>query len=148
MNNNINIEIIDSYMEEKFVPKTSELKAWLTASLMNNYEESSINLVLTSTSEMENLNIKFRSKDGPTNVLSFTECNEKHLSGDIVICSPIVQAEAKELKISEEHHFTHLFIHGILHLQGYDHIFEDDAILMEGIEKTILKKIFSFQKKM
>jgi probable rRNA maturation factor len=143
MKHNINIEVIDSYKQKKFTPSISELKLWIAASLVNSYTKTDINLVLTNAIEMENLNISFRSKSGPTNVLSFTECNDNNLAGDIIICSPLVQTEAKELKITESHHFTHLFIHGVLHLQGYDHINEDDAVLMEGIEKNILESIFN-----
>jgi probable rRNA maturation factor len=61
--------------------------------------------------------------------------------GDIIICAPVVQAEAHAQNKSIEAHYAHLTVHGVLHLHGYDHVTEPQAALMESLEVTILQKL-------
>ena len=91
------------------------------------------------------LNQEWRKKNEATNVLSFP-VGEKieqapDLLGDIVICAPIVEQEAKEQGKNNEAHWAHLIIHGMLHLQGYDHETNEEASIMESREIQILKNI-------
>ena len=64
----------------------------------------------------------------------------RHL-GDLIICEPLVTEEARQQNKTIEQHWVHLIVHGILHLQGYDHIEDDEAEIMEGLEINILKQL-------
>jgi len=109
-----------------------------------------LSIVLTSNEQVQTLNQEYRSKDQPTNVLSFPalECEfpghvvmepgPLHL-GDIVLAFGVVCDEAKSQKITLEHHVMHLIVHGVLHLIGFDHIDDDMAEEMESLEISILK---------
>ena len=89
--------------------------------------------------EGQGLNREFRGKDYATNVLSFPYESEPVICGDLVICSPVVEREAKEQDKSLEAHIAHLIVHGMLHLQGYDHeTSKADARRMENHERAIL----------
>ena len=85
------------------------------------------------------LNRDFRGKDYATNVLSFPYATEPIVCGDIVICTPVVEREAGEQGKATEAHYAHLIVHGILHLQGYEHeTSKREARLMEQHECAIL----------
>jgi probable rRNA maturation factor len=93
------------------------------------------------------LNKKFRGKDYATNVLTFAyedtgqqSDTAELLYGDIVICAPVVEQEAREERKDLLAHYAHLAIHAALHLQGYDHGNEQDAATMEALETTLLAK--------
>jgi probable rRNA maturation factor len=95
--------------------------------------------------EARSLNRDFRGKDYATNVLSFPYESGVHfrgVSGDLVLCLPVVEGEAGEQGKSPEAHFAHLIVHGMLHLQGYDHeTGHDDAEHMEALERGILNAL-------
>lgn len=99
-------------------------------------------VVLTDDAEQRELNKQWRGFDKSTNVLSFPQIEPFSpvigLLGDITLARETVQAEADEMGITFEAHFTHLVVHGFLHLLGYDHIEEEDAEEMEGLETEIL----------
>ena len=89
--------------------------------------------------EGQRLNREYRSRDYATNVLSFPYQSGAHLSGDLVLCLPVVEREAQQQEKPLEAHFAHLIVHGMLHLQGYDHeIDSDSAARMEALEQEIL----------
>lgn len=101
-------------------------------------------VLLTNDLEMQKLNAQFRQKNAPTNVLAFPASKEQfktgeldHL-GDIALGFETIGREAAAQQKSFEHHLSHLCVHGILHLLGYDHITEDDAQEMESREVSIL----------
>ena len=100
--------------------------------------------------ESHKLNLEYRQKDKPTNVLSFpsdlpdemAEFLESFPIGDLVICIPVVLHEALEQNKAPLTHLTHMLVHGTLHLMGYDHeTSEEDAEEMEAIEIEILAKL-------
>jgi probable rRNA maturation factor len=92
--------------------------------------------------EGQSLNNDYRGKDYATNVLSFPYEVEPVVAGDLVICATVVEREAAEQEKTLEAHYAHLIVHGILHLQGYDHeIGENEALLMENKERTILAQL-------
>ena len=136
------------------LPKLSEVKTWVEAALIRDDEQDkSIVVRVVDTAESAALNSDFRHKDGPTNVLSFpndlpefmAEIPElkqqpKHL-GDLIICQPLVTEEALQQNKTPQQHWAHLIVHGILHLQGYDHINDHDAEIMESLEIKILKQL-------
>ena len=109
-----------------------------------------IGIACVDTAESQQLNLQYREKDKPTNVLSFpSDIPEEMLAlldaeplGDLVICIPVVLQEAAEQHKKPLDHFTHLLVHGVLHLLGYDHeTCEADAEEMEALEIAILKKL-------
>ncbi|MHB1566516.1 MAG: rRNA maturation RNase YbeY [Acidiferrobacter sp.] len=92
--------------------------------------------------EATDLNTRYRQRSGPTNVLSFPYEDTGHgavrLLGDLVICAPVVRAEARAAGRLEQAHWAHMVVHGIMHLRGFDHINDQDAAVMEGWESTVL----------
>ncbi len=97
---------------------------------------------LVDTAEIQLLNGTYREKDKPTNVLSFPSELPKEIEvailGDVVICIAVVQIEAKAQSKTFENHLMHMAVHGVLHLLGYDHIKDNEADEMEGLEIKIL----------
>jgi len=91
-------------------------------------------------SEGRRLNRSYRGKDYATNVLTFIY-GTKPLEGDVVICAPVVAREAKAQGKAVAAHHAHLLVHGLLHLQGFDHERPDEATRMEGCERIILKRL-------
>jgi probable rRNA maturation factor len=107
-----------------------------------NKESESISLAFVSKEEIEKLNKTFRKKNNPTDVLSF-ELNERDCLGEIVICPDIVKQNAKKYRVSTEQEMIKVFIHGILHLLGYDHEkSKKDDLIMEKKQEKYLSKIF------
>lgn len=91
------------------------------------------------------LNERYRQKQGPTNVLSFAydamPGESQESLGDLAICADIVQAEASAQEKPLQSHWAHMTIHGILHLLGYDHVVDNDAVIMETLEIKILNHL-------
>ena len=104
------------------------------------YKDSEVSIILTNDTEIHEINRVYRGVDKPTNVLSF-ELGDDILLGDIYISLDTVVREAKDANISVPEHVAHMVVHGALHLQGYDHINDKDAIVMEAKEVQILKKL-------
>jgi probable rRNA maturation factor len=104
------------------------------------YPELSIRI--TDNEESARLNHTYRAKSGPTNVLSFPAEippeTGSGLLGDLVICAPLVKLEATQQHKSEEAHWAHLVIHGVLHLLGHDHQEPAEAAQMEALEIDLL----------
>lgn len=113
-------------------------------------EDCEIGVACVDLKESQILNLQYREKDKPTNVLSFSsDISEEVLPlldalplGDLVICIPVILQEAKEQQKLPLNHFTHMLVHGTLHLMGYDHeTSESDAEEMEQLEVEILAKL-------
>ena len=107
-------------------------------------EDANINLSFISSKEMQSLNKQYRGLDKDTNVLSFEnqDISREHTKniGDIAICYPYVVDEAKKENKELDNHITHMFIHGTLHILGYDHENESEANNMELKEIELLSK--------
>ena len=99
-----------------------------------------VSITLTNDTEIHKLNKKYRGINKPTNVLSF-ELGDDLLLGDIYISLDTVMREAASENISVTEHTAHMVVHGMLHLQGYDHIKDSDAKVMESKEIVIMKKL-------
>ena len=136
------------------LPNMADIQRWIEAALID-VDNQPVSIVVRVVDAVESaaLNVDFRQKYGPTNVLSFPdelpafmaeipEIKEQpqHL-GDLVICEPLVKEEACQQNKATEQHWAHLIVHGILHLQGYDHIDDDEAEIMESLEIKILKQL-------
>ncbi len=109
---------------------------------------SEVCIALSDDASIRRLNATYRSKDAPTNVLSFPAGDEAQepeaarvFLGDVVLALETVLREAADADISPVHHLQHLAVHGVLHLNGYDHTNQTDAETMEGLEIEILAKL-------
>ena len=99
---------------------------------------AAITVRIVGAEEGQALNREFRGKDYATNVLTFDYSHEPVVMADLIICAPVVEAEAREQKITLEAHYAHLLVHGTLHAQGDDHEDEAEAEAMEAKETAIL----------
>lgn len=120
------------------VPTRHQFRKWAMAALECDAE---IALRIVDSEEGRDLNRDYRGKDYATNVLTFPLDDDPMLMGDIVLCAPVIEKEAGEQGKSLEAHYAHLTVHGILHMQGYDHETDKDTILMETLESQIVTKL-------
>ena len=120
------------------LPTKAQFKKWAKAALRVDTE---VTIRIVDEAEGRALNSTYRGKDYATNVLTFPLTETPHLMGDIIICAPVVMAEAAAQNRSLVAHYAHLTVHGVLHLHGYDHEIEAQAELMESLEITILQKL-------
>ena len=105
-----------------------------------------VSILLTDDAQVRQLNRDYRQKDKPTNVLSFPALDDDTpippegpvLLGDVIIARETTEREAYEESKSLKNHLSHLVVHGVLHLLGYDHIEDDEAEEMEALERSIL----------
>lgn len=103
---------------------------------------ATLTILLTGDDELRALNLSFRGKDKPTNVLSFrAAANGEDYLGDIAIAYGVAAREAKDGDKAFTDHATHLAVHGVLHLAGFDHVTARQAKLMEPLEVQILKAL-------
>ena len=123
------------------IPSLRQFETWVTAALRQPYASLEQTIRVVDTAESRQLNHRFRTQDRPTNVLAFP-ADAEHLEydclGDLVICAPLVTSEAGEQGKSAEAHWAHLVVHGMLHLQGFDHRVAAEAVEMEAVEIKIL----------
>ena len=148
----INLSLQQDFQATKLPLKRGQMKKQIETTLRHvGFDvDCEIGIACVDLAESQELNLQYREKDKPTNVLSFpSDIPEEMLSlldaeplGDLVICIPVVLQEATEQQKTPSDHFTHLLIHGILHLLGYDHeTSEAEAEEMEALEIEILKKL-------
>jgi len=126
------------------LPVRSTLRRWLLAALER---DASVTLRFVGEPEGRQLNTQFRGKGYATNVLTFVYDERSHdaphdapLAGDIVICVPVARREARAAGRPLRAHLAHLVVHGVLHLQGYDHERNRDAARMERREADLLRR--------
>jgi probable rRNA maturation factor len=118
------------------LPSRAAIRRWVRASCQLPAE---VAVRFVDAEEGRGLNRAYRHKDYPTNVLSFVYETAPRVAGDLVVCPPVVLREAAEQGKVADAHFAHLIVHGMLHLQGYDHETGiDDAVRMESREREIL----------
>ena len=127
------------------IPPDSEIERCASAALQGAVECASINLRIVDEAEGAELNMRWRNRSGATNVLSFpaegVELAAPGFLGDIVVCAPLVAREAAEQNKPSQAHWAHLVVHGLLHLQGYDHQTDADAEIMENLERDVMASI-------
>lgn len=139
------------------VPTNAKLQAWAEAAYLVHHAAHRgrrkqavtpvhVSLKLVGSAESRRLNLKWRDQDHATNVLSFPageqfEFEPVHSLGDLAICVPVVAREAKQQGITQQAHWAHLIIHGVLHLLGYDHEEVRDAAVMEACEVALLEQL-------
>ena len=120
------------------LPSLRQIRSWAKSALRI---EAQFTIRLVGRREARLLNRAFRGKDYATNVLTFVYSDRKPLQGDIVLCAPVIAKEARDQRKTLEAHFAHLVVHGVLHLQGYDHDDIKDAEVMETLESEIVRKL-------
>ncbi|MGL4753403.1 MAG: rRNA maturation RNase YbeY [Aeromonadaceae bacterium] len=124
------------------LPAEADFQRWLDAAILPFQQEAEVTVRVVDSAESHELNLTYRGKDKPTNVLSFPfECPpgvELPLLGDLVICRQVVEQEAQEQNKPLLAHWAHMVVHGSLHLLGYDHIEDDEAEEMEALEIEFL----------
>lgn len=138
MSSTIHIQIA---CQKIFIPNAKQLRRWIFCAIPPDKRQQEIVLRIVDVDESAALNEYYRHKKGATNVLSFPATTGNNHLGDIVICAPLVLAEAKQYRKNKQKHWAHLVIHGTLHLIGYDHIKKSDARVMEGLEIIILRQL-------
>lgn len=134
-------------------PQPGMFQSWATALDSVLSQAASVCLRLVNEAEMAQLNETYRGKPGATNVLAFCvdpeiaavaetspEITDQFL-GDLAICADVVEKERLAQQKSRDAHWAHLFIHGVLHLLGYDHLNDDDAEKMETMETELLQSL-------
>lgn len=151
--NNIHIDLqFAEGVDPNTIPSEEIMCAWLQASLEAhaNYQNldpraAELSIRIVEESESAKLNQQYRQKSHSTNVLSFPadlpDIIESPLLGDLLICAPVVEREALEQNKKREAHWAHMVVHGTLHLLGYDHILDQEAVIMENLENNILNLI-------
>ena len=128
--------------QETGLPTAEQIEQWATAAVQPQSDEVEMTVRIVDEAESHALNLNYRGKDRPTNVLSFPfECPDEvelPLLGDLVICRQVVEREAQEQVKPLMAHWAHMVVHGSLHLLGYDHIEDDEAEEMESLETQIM----------
>lgn len=136
------LELAIQFAVKAELPGRAEFRRWARAALRTDVSAA---LRVVDADEGLALNRDYRGKDYATNVLSFEygpDPDSGALTGDIVLCAPVVEKEAKEQGKTLAAHYAHLTVHGLLHLQGYDHeTGEADAHAMEAVESFIMQSL-------
>jgi probable rRNA maturation factor len=126
-------------------PRRAAMAAWAIAALRGIREPAALCLRVVDAAEASALNTRYRGRDYAPNVLSFPASGlpplPHRLLGDIVLCAPVINAEAKAQLKMKEAHWAHMVVHGVLHLLGLDHATPDEARRMERREISILKEL-------
>ena len=120
------------------LPAPVTLRRWVASALER---DASVTVRFVDGREGRALNRRYRNRDYATNVLTFVYDDGASLAGDIVLCAPVVRRESRAQRKTLAAHYAHLVIHGMLHLQGYDHARDDDAGRMEAREVALLRDL-------
>ena len=148
---NVTVDI-DNDCLNHWVPKITDMEYWINFAhdtIKSSIEPANVSVRVVTEQDSASLNKQYRDKDYATNVLSFTcelpastvaELDVAPL-GDIAICAPVVEVEAKQQGKSLSAHWAHLLTHGFLHLNGYEHNDKASAEIMESAEIAILSKL-------
>jgi probable rRNA maturation factor len=128
-----------------WAPRPADIAAWAGMAIGRRSAGGELGVSVVGSAESRRLNARYRGKDKPTNVLSFTPAHApgggaRHF-GDLVICAQVVLAEARAQGKPLQAHWAHLVVHGALHLIGYDHEREAEAKRMERREVAVLRRL-------
>lgn len=136
-----NVSVIKQ-VKRKYQPKKAKIIDVVKKSLIRNYNVVNIEIVFVSLDSSQQLNNQYRGQNKPTNVISLeyqeSRDNFNILNGQLYLCDDIILEESLAQNKSIESHYIHMIIHGILHIQGFDHMNDEDAKLMEDKEIAIM----------
>ncbi|QNS14647.1 rRNA maturation RNase YbeY [Mannheimia bovis] len=147
---NLYIDLQIACENSENLPSEAQFYTWVHKALAmqaktEDFPETEITIRIVDEAESHELNLTYRGKDKPTNVLSFPfevpEGIKMPLLGDLVICRQVMEKEAQEQQKPLEAHWAHLAIHGTLHLLGYDHLTDEEAEEMESLETEIMQSL-------
>ncbi|MCL1077308.1 rRNA maturation RNase YbeY [Parashewanella spongiae] len=131
--------------DENLLPTQAEFELWAHTALKPHIDNAELTIRLVDEPESQQLNNDYRGKNKPTNVLSFPfevpEGIELPLLGDLVICVHVVKVEAQQQNKPLKAHWAHMVVHGCLHLLGYDHIDDGEAVEMESLETQLIESL-------
>ena len=123
-------------------PTRVQIAKWLRASLCDKYATVILTISIVDQASAQELNQQYRGIDKATNVISLEYPGSRDefniLSGELILCDAVIVAEAQQQAKPVLAHYAHLLVHGMLHLQGYDHLIESAAEEMEALEAVIL----------
>ena len=140
----ITLDLQIACLSTKLPPK-NDFQLWVETTLKQYNKAFELTIRIVDYEESQKLNLQYRGIDKPTNVLSFPfdvpDGLELDLLGDIIICAGTVEQEAIEQNKALNHHWAHIVVHGCLHLLGFDHIKEEEAIEMESLEIDLLASL-------
>jgi probable rRNA maturation factor len=129
---------VQQAVSSRQLPPRARVRRWAQAALEN---DARITIRVVGQAEARNLNRSFRGKDYATNVLTFVMRDSPPYEGDVVLCAPVIAREARQQGKRLLAHYAHLVVHGVLHLQGYDHESNADARIMETRESRIVTEL-------
>jgi probable rRNA maturation factor len=140
------LELDVSYASRSpWVPSSQRLREWAEAALSPQPKRSVLSVRIVGKARSRSLNLRYRHKDKPTNVLSFAGAglapDGRSFLGELVICAPLVALEARAQNKALSAHWAHLTIHGVLHLMGFDHERASEAGKMAAREIQILDRL-------
>lgn len=136
----LSVQYADTRLQETITRPL--VRKWIKAAL---FAPAELTVRFVDAAEGQSLNREYRGKDYATNVLTFAYNEGEEVDddeptrADIILCTDVLQREAAEQKKSVEEHTAHLIVHGVLHAQGYDHLDDEEAEEMEGLETEILQ---------
>ncbi len=138
----VDLQYGDEVRNPHELPDAARIQAWVEAAVDGSAAGAQLTVRIVGEGESRRLNETYRGRKGATNVLSFPferpEWMDPPLLGDVVICAGRVEEEAREQGKRLESHWAHLVIHGVLHLQGYDHEAGEEAARMEARERELM----------
>jgi len=137
---------VEFVVDARGLPDSRLLRHWAEAALLPGVAHAEIGVRVVDEAEGQQLNLDYRGRDYATNVLTFALSEGEELPGlplfgDIVLTASVVQREAREQGKTLEAHYAHLVVHSMLHLQGFDHVEEDEAQKMETLETVIVMRL-------
>lgn len=144
MNHSVDIQIA---CECPLPVSESQMSEWVTLALSEQSKPAELTLRLVSAEEITDLNKTYRKQDKPTNVLAFPGNVPEHIEldycflGDVIVCPAVLASESVEHQKTQEAHWAHIIIHGVLHLLGHDHLEEQDTARMQELEIRLLSKL-------
>jgi probable rRNA maturation factor len=129
-----------AFPQHKAMLPRATVANWVKAAL---FADAELTVRFVDAEEGRALNRTYRGKDYATNVLTFAyaQSEDDPVTGDLILCCPVVEREAAEQGKPLTAHYAHLLVHGALHAQGYDHETDDEAEEMEGIETDIMNSL-------
>ncbi|MEX2365380.1 MAG: rRNA maturation RNase YbeY [Pseudohongiellaceae bacterium] len=144
---NVTVDLVNA-SGDSAVPASEDFRYWTNAAMTCLHPERKsceLSIRLMDEAESASLNETWRGKQGSTNILSFPFSahvpDTEAMLGDLAICVPVVKLEARQQNKNAKAHWAHLTVHGVLHLNGYDHENADDAAVMEKLEVKILTRL-------
>ncbi len=140
----LNIGVIKQ-VRKSHQPKKNLIVKVIKKCLVKRYNFVNIEIVFVSLAKSQQLNFEFRQKNNPTNIISMEYQEQRDefniLNGELYLCDDIIMQESLQQDKTILAHYIHLLIHGILHIQGFDHIKNDDAEIMERQEIMIMHQL-------